>query len=115
MTSPAQINELHNNAMELAGQALHADLHGDYAGAKSLFKDAFDLERQAALLVVPDANAEPTRSILLRSAATLAVDCHEFKEAERLIAIALSGTPPAEIAEELRDLSVNGLCYEIWP
>ena len=30
--------------------------------------------------------------------------CQEFREAERLIAHGLSGNPPFEIAEELRDL-----------
>lgn len=104
MTNPAEVNALHNKAMDLAGKAFRADIHGEYATAESLFQEAFDLERQAALLVVDEPNAEPTRSVLLRSAATLAVDCHEFREAERLIAIALAGNPPAEIAEELRDL-----------
>src|SRR5258708_5237963 len=104
MTSPGQVNALHNKAMELAGRAFHADLHGDYPSAESLFREAFDLERQAALLLVDDQTAEPTRSILLRSAATLAVDCREFREAERLVAVGLAGNPPSEIGEELRDL-----------
>ena len=52
-------------------------------------------------------DAEPSRSILHRSAATLAVDCGEFKAAERLIATALSGNPPEEIAEELKDLFIQ--------
>jgi hypothetical protein len=47
---------------------------------------------------------EPTRSVLYRSAASLALDCSEFAEAERLIASGLAGYPPSEIAEELRDL-----------
>jgi hypothetical protein len=104
MTTPSQINALHNKAMELAGRAFHADLHGEYAAAESLFREAFDAERQAALLLVDDTSAEPTRSVLLRSAATLAVDCHEYREAERLVALGLSGNPPTEIGDELRDL-----------
>jgi hypothetical protein len=36
-----------------------------------------------------------------------AVDCGEFKAAERLIATALSGNPPEEIAEELKDLFIQ--------
>ena len=47
---------------------------------------------------------EPTRSVLHRSAASLALECDEIREAERLIGRALSGNPPDEIAEELRDL-----------
>ena len=44
------------------------------------------------------------RSVLHRSAASLALECGALREAERLIAAALSGDPPDEIAEELRDL-----------
>jgi hypothetical protein len=62
------------------------------------------LEKRAALLSSKYEDYEPTRSVLLRSAASLAIDCGEFREAERLIAAALSGSPPEEIADELRDL-----------
>jgi hypothetical protein len=47
---------------------------------------------------------EPTRSVLHRSAASLAIKCGEYEEAERLIATALNGKPPDDIAAELRDL-----------
>ena len=47
---------------------------------------------------------EPTRSVLHRSAATLAVECSELREAEKLIGRALAGNPPDDIANELRDL-----------
>jgi len=104
MTKATQVNALHNRAMELAGRAFHADVHGDYSTAETLFRDAFEEERQAALLLADDTDAEPTRSVLLRSAATLAVDCREFREAERLVALGLSGSPPAELCEELRDV-----------
>ncbi len=103
MNSPSEINTLHNQAMDAAGRAFHADIHGDYATAETLFREAFDLERRAAMLVL-DAPAEPTRSVLLRSAASLALGCREFREAERLIAVGLAGNPPAPISDELRDL-----------
>ena len=47
--------------------------------------------------------AEPTRSVLHRSAATLAVQCGELQQAEKLIAVALAGQPPLDVAEELKD------------
>ena len=47
---------------------------------------------------------EPSRSVLLRSAASLAFECHELREAERLASQALGGEPPSEIAQELREL-----------
>jgi hypothetical protein len=104
MSNAPRINTLHNKAMELASRAFVADIRADYASAEELFRQAFESERRAALLVLQERDAEPTRSVLLRSAASLAVDCREFREAERLVALGLSGNPPAEIAEELRDL-----------
>jgi hypothetical protein len=101
VTTPALI---HKQAMESAELALAARSRGDHERARRFFREAFDHERRAALQVIDDHAAEPTRSILLRSAAALALDCEETREAERLIALALSGDPPAEIAEELRDL-----------
>ena len=41
---------------------------------------------------------EPIRSVLHRSAAMLAVECSQLREAERLIGRALSGNPPDDIA-----------------
>lgn len=90
--------------MDLADQALVARRLGDHSSALVLFRQAFEHEREAAELVVADGAVEPTRSVLFRSAATLALDCGEVREAERLIAMALAGNPPHEIAEELRDL-----------
>ena len=90
--------------MDLASRAFRADINADYLAATTLFREAFDLERQAAEAVAPSFDAEPTRSALLRSAASLALDCQEFRESERLVAIALSGNPPRELCEELRDL-----------
>jgi hypothetical protein len=98
------VGNLHRQAMEFADKAFCAKLTGDKEEARVLWQKAFELERQAALLVEKDLALEPTRSVLLRSAASLAIDCGEIREAERLIALALAGTPPHEIAEELRDL-----------
>ncbi|NJM56992.1 MAG: hypothetical protein HC857_05565 [Synechococcales cyanobacterium RU_4_20] len=52
-------------------------------------------------------DAEPTRALVHRSAASLAVELGQFEIAERLLAIALAGNPPPEIAEELKDLFVQ--------
>lgn len=100
----SQASDLHKAAMERASMAVVASNTGDLSRGQALSREAYQLERQAALLFVSDLAAEPTRSVLLRSAASLAIDCGEVREAERLVAIALSGEPPAEIAEELRDL-----------
>jgi tetratricopeptide (TPR) repeat protein len=94
----------HDRAMELVDRALEARRQGDTEKATACFREAFAYERRAAERVAPDTMAEPTRSVVHRSAAALALECGELREAERLIAIALSGDPPDEIAEELRNL-----------
>jgi hypothetical protein len=100
----SRVKELHQQAMDLAEQADLNRLRGDTTQVRALLKQALELEAEAARLVADDLEAEPTRSILHRSAASLAVECSELQIAERLIARALAGNPPADIAEELKDL-----------
>ncbi|MEH2109322.1 hypothetical protein [Nostoc sp.] len=102
-----QIQDLHKQAMDFAEMAQIAKLRGESALALQLSRQAFEKERLAAELIVNNIEAEPTRSVLHRSAATLAIECGEIPTAERLISIALSGNPPQEIAEELKDLFVH--------
>ncbi len=103
----SQIQDLHQQAMDLAELAFTAKLRGDLERADLLFRQAFEKEASAATLVASDLNAEPTRSVLHRSAASLAIDCGEIQAADRLIATALSGNPPQEIADELKDLFIR--------
>ncbi|AKG20389.1 hypothetical protein [Calothrix sp. 336/3] len=103
----SQIQEKHTTAMDLAEAAIVAKLRGDLEQASLLTRQAFENELAAAELIVNQLDAEPTRSILHRSAATLAIDCGELKIAERLIATALSGNPPEEIASQLKDLFIQ--------
>jgi hypothetical protein len=98
------IQERHLEAMELCDKAESARAKGDHARAKRYFKRAFESEREAAALVATDHTFEPTRSVLHRSAATLAIECGEPRAAEKLIATGLAGDPPDELAEELRNL-----------
>jgi hypothetical protein len=102
------LNEIHQQAMELAEQAFTARRRDDPATARSLAYRAYLLEKQAA----EQAQTEPTRSVLHRSAATLALDCGEYREAERLVAAALAGSPPEPIANELRE--VLAAVYKVW-
>lgn len=104
MNRSSQLKELHEQAMRLADQADSLQRSGEEKESKAHLRQAFDHESRAAALTVADLALEPTRSILHRSAATLAWQCGEYREAERLITTALSGTPPDTIAEELRDL-----------
>jgi len=87
-----------------AEQAELAKLRGDTAAMPDLLRQAFELEYQAAQQVADLTDFEPTRSVLCRSAATLAIACGELQTAEQLIITALTGKPPTDIAAELKDL-----------
>lgn len=100
----SRIKELHNKAMELADIAFVEKLNGRTEVEKELLKEAFYLEKEAAILSKEEKVGEPSISILLKSAASLALNCDELREAEQLVGLALSGEPHYEIAEELRNL-----------
>jgi hypothetical protein len=102
-----QVNVLHREAMDLAELAQVAKLRGEIDQSNYLLKQAFTKESSAAALIASHWESEPTRSVLHRSAASLAIECGEFEIANRLIATALSGNPPSEIAEELQDLFIQ--------
>jgi hypothetical protein len=99
-----KVKELHHQAMELVDQAQIATVKGQKKRADQQLRKAFEAEKQAALLAAKPPAEEPTRSVLLRSAAALGLRCREFREAERLISIALAGDPPQDVADELRDI-----------
>jgi hypothetical protein len=101
------IKELHRKAMEIADMADFQKIQGNKEDSVSLYEESYNLESEAAMTAYRDNIGEPSVSILLRSAASLAIICHKNREAEKLIALALSGEPPTEIAEELRDLLKN--------
>lgn len=98
-----QITDLHNKAMIAAEGAEVHKLRGNPDKALPLLQEALRYEKEAALLARRDPE-EPTLSVLHRSATSLALECGELDEAEKLIAYALSCSPPEIIADELRDL-----------
>jgi hypothetical protein len=103
-----KVSLLHNKAMAMADAAVAQKLINPEKSI-ALFIEALEFEKEAAGLLFNQFENEPTRSILFRSAANLALDSDNPREAEKLIAAALIGNPPNEIVEELRDLleSVN--------
>ncbi len=102
MMTHQEVRDLHREAMQLVDLAFEARRYRDEERALKYFRRAYELESQAAREIAADLKNEPTRSILLRSAATLALDCGEIRAAEQLAAQGLAGNPPASIAEELR-------------
>ncbi len=97
------VRSLHDEAMELAQLALVARQTGDQERAAALTLEAFGCEAQAADLVPEGVDSEPTRSILYRSAAWLALQANLPDEAVRLAKQGLAGSPPPEIAAELEE------------
>ncbi|MFY9820335.1 MAG: hypothetical protein WAM82_03075 [Thermoanaerobaculia bacterium] len=92
---------IHEAAMELAQQAFSAR---DQPRSKQLFQSALEKERRAAVLWAETEGLEPTRSILYRSAASLAWNCQDYPEVRRLAMAGLAGAPPSRIAGELQEL-----------
>ena len=98
--------QLHKDAMIFAQEAHFSQRNGNYEKAFELFEKAYNLEKQVAFYYL-NKDKEPTRSILFKSAAALANNCKKYREAKKMIAFALSGNPPEELADEIRNLYEN--------
>jgi tetratricopeptide (TPR) repeat protein len=98
------IKQTHQEAMRFAQQAEMAKDKGKLSEATAFFQQAYDLEKTVVIAYIDRKDAEPTRSVLLRSAAVLASELKLYREAEKYIAHALAGNPPETIANELRKL-----------
>ena len=96
--------EFHRRAMELFDSALLARQHGDETRSKELLTEALGMETSAADSVAGEYLLEPTRSVLHRSAAAIALQIGDAKTARRYLESALAGNPPLEILKELRGL-----------
>jgi len=94
----------HRQAMALADQALIAKNKGELKLAIELTKEALALEKAEAYRFADQKDYEPTRSVLFRSAAVLALECGQNREAEQLACDGLTGNPPSAIADELRSI-----------
>lgn len=98
------IRELHNEAMHKAELGDMQKHQGNLDEARDLYAIAYELEKSVATAALDNQMGEPTISILLKSTASLAMRCGLYRDAEKLIGLALSGEPPIDIAEELRDM-----------
>ena len=97
--------ELHERAMELFEASLLAR-HADDAGRMNRFlAQALKLECEAADTVADDYALEPTRSLLHRSAAAMALSSFDTKTARRYVEAAFEGKPPTEVGGDLQKLS----------
>lgn len=98
------IRERHNEAMD---KAEYGDIQrniGNTEVALALYNEAYNIEREVSLSALDNHIGEPGISILLKSAASLAMRCGLYRDAEKLTSLALSGEPPEDVAEELRNM-----------
>lgn len=98
------IRSIHRQAMLLVREANEELQKMQVEAFVDISKKAFNLERDAARALLSNWDAEPTRSVLFRSAATLAFNIGEFDEAKKLVYQGLAGKPHSELAVELNYL-----------
>src|SRR4051812_8261604 len=99
--SVSSTKELHDRAMSLYEASLLARRSGDEHRMTSLLTQALQAEGAAADSVAGNLSFEPTRSVLHRSAASLALQLGEFGTATRYAKEGLNGRVPEEIRAEL--------------
>jgi IrrE N-terminal-like domain len=97
--------ELHERAMELFEASLLARHAEDEGRMNRFLAQALKMECEAADTVADDYALEPTRSLLHRSAAAMALSNFDTKTARRYVEAAFEGKPPAEVESELQKLS----------
>jgi len=111
----APIDQLHQKSMELADVAFYANRKGENKKSEQFYREAFQYEKAAAMLLLNEYTIEPSRAILFRSAACLLLNIAtptvvDYREAERMAAFALAGNPPEGIIPELWEILVE--CHE---
>lgn len=87
--------------MDLFELALLNARAGNSAQSRSLFIKALEKEAAAADSVASDYDLEPTRSVLHRSAAYIALRIGDVQKAKQYVEAGLEGNAPADIKEEM--------------
>lgn len=98
------IRDTHRKALEKYKEALSYKEEGKDALYLSALKESLKLEKSAANILKEKTEAEPTRSVLYRSAAIIAKLLGKEEEAYNLAIEGLKGTPFNEIKEELEGI-----------
>jgi hypothetical protein len=93
--------ELHTKAMDYSFQAKSAREKGNENDALKLYEEAAHLESQAADFYIERIDLEPTRSILIRSAAFLNLKAGLPENAEKYIFLGIINTEDKYIKEQL--------------
>ena len=101
------VTVLHKKAMEFADEALLAKMEGNEKAAILLFEKALSLEKEAVYTFPDGEKSTDSYFILLRSAASLALNCGRYQDAEKLIDKGLSSGAPTFIYKELKTLQAQ--------
>ncbi|MFW6046684.1 MAG: hypothetical protein ACOCP4_02695 [Candidatus Woesearchaeota archaeon] len=94
---------VHNQAMEKSLEAKEALIEGRYSDAFELYKDAADLESKVADFYLSRSDLEPTRSLIIRSAAFLNLKSGNIDNAQRFILFGLLNLKDKLIKKQLDD------------
>lgn len=93
----------HEAAMKLYKQAKSEKEATNINWQKTL-EQAFILEKEAAYMLLEKKEAEPTRGVLFKSAASMAFDLKLYNDAKELIQIALAGKPDQQTKTGLENI-----------
>jgi hypothetical protein len=107
MTELERAKIIHDKAMFLSQEADMAKIWGDIPKSQILYRQSFDLEQEVVHIYSERFDNEPERSILYVSAASLAMLCHLYPEADLLIQQGLSKSTPSDMVEELQGLKAQ--------
>ena len=98
----SSVRQLHDRAMDFVDRGLRERARGNTERAIGQFRQA--LENELAAIDNLSTQSGLSWSILVRSAATMALDCEDFRMAEKLASTGLAGDPHPEIVNELREV-----------
>lgn len=104
MNELERAKKIHDKAMLLSQEADMAKIWNDESKAQKLYRQSFDLELEVVHIYSERFDKEPERAILYVSAASLAMLCHLYQEAELLIQQGLSSSTPPDMVTELQEL-----------
>ena len=97
-------NEHHGRAMELADQADALQRRGLESQSIEVYQQALVQAEAAVRLSTARVAGVKTLSVLYRSAASLAIECHEWRKARNWIERGIEMLPPGLVEDELKDL-----------
>jgi hypothetical protein len=94
---------IHQEAMDYSFKAKRALEDDDYTAAFDLFNKAADLESQVAEFYFDKPELEPTRSVIIRSAAYLNIKAGQIEHAKKFIFFGLLNSTDILIKEQLNN------------